>query len=131
MLLFGASQGEPDDSDERRISLHRRIVLNPIAAKRLAIQLSKSIREYESRFGGLDGKVAVYERLKPTPPMTPPHLGSQKGAEKVDLLFKFLEAQKVKPAFERSCEFLAKRLMRNRFLLGFEKNMIRPNPMRK
>jgi hypothetical protein len=43
-------------------------------------------------------------------------------------LFQFLDDQKITPAFERSCEFLEKKLFENRFLLGFEKRMIRERP---
>ena len=128
MLLLGTSQKGQADQNELRVQLNERIVLNPVAAKRFAIQLNKSIRGYESRFGSLDGEAVLHERLKSTPLLRPPTFKSAKGAEKVGLLFQFLEDQKVKPAFERSCEFLAKTLLGNRFLLGFEKSMIRQNP---
>jgi Protein of unknown function (DUF3467) len=131
MLLFGASQTGHADQNDLRVQLNERIVLNPVTAKRLAIQLNKGIQAYESSFGFLDGKGVLHERLKPTPPLRPPTFKSAKGAEKVDLLFQFLEEQKVRPAFERSCEFLAKTLLENRFLLGFEKSMIGRNPNEK
>lgn len=128
MLLFGRSQREQAGQKDLRVKIDKQIVLNPIAAKRLAIQLNRGIQAYESTFGFLDGNAVVHERLKSTPPLRPPTFGSPKGAEKVELLFQFLEDQKVEPAFERSCEFLSKTLLENRFLLGFEKSMIRQNP---
>lgn len=128
MLLFGASQTGQAEQNDLRVQLNERIILNPGAAKRLAIQLNKGIQAYESSFGFLDGKAVLHERLKPTPPLSWPTFKSVKGAEKADRLFQFLEDQKVRPAFERSCEFLAKTLLGNRFLLGFEKSMIRQNP---
>ena len=128
ILLFGKSQRERADQDELTVKIDRRIVLNPIAAKRLAMKLNKGIQAYESTFGFLDGKAVLHERLEPTPPLSPPAFRSTKGAGKVDLLFQFLKDQKVEPAFERSCEFLAKTLLENRFLLGFEKSMIKRNP---
>jgi len=70
MLLFGASQGEQDDPNERRVSPDRRIVLPPAAAKRLSVHPGDVIRDYESKFVPLDAKAAVYERLKPTPPLS-------------------------------------------------------------
>jgi len=128
MLLFGASRTAQAGGHEIRVQLGERIVLNPVAAKRFAIQLDNAIRQYESKFGYLDGKTVVQERLEPTPPLHPPSFKSEKGAEKVGLLFRFLEEQKIRPAFERSCEFLEKRLLENRFLLGFEKRTIRKRP---
>jgi hypothetical protein len=125
MLLFGTSRTAQADQNDLRVQLDKRIVLNPIAAKRLAIQLDNVIRQYESRFGYLEGNAVVQERLEPTPPLQPPLFESPKGAEKVRLLFQFLEEQKIAPAFERSCEFLESELSENRFLLGFEKRMIR------
>jgi len=128
MLLFGTSQSGQADQNDLRVQLNERIILSPVAAKRLAIQLNKGIQAYESSFGFLEGKAVLHERLKPTPPLRPPPFRSAKGAEKVGLLFQFLKDQKVEPAFERSGEFLAKTLLENRFLLGFEKSMIRRNP---
>ena len=129
ILLFGRSQrrGQVDQNDIR-VQLNEQIVLNPIAAKRLAIQLNKGIQAYESSFGFLGEKALLYEGLQPTTTLRPPTFRSAKGTEKVDLLFQFLKDQKVEPAFERSCEFLAKTLLDNRFLLGFEKSMIGRNP---
>jgi hypothetical protein len=128
MILFGAGRTAEADEKELRVQLNERIILNPFAAKRLAIQLNNAIREYESKFGYLDGKTVVQEKLEPTPPLQPPLFRSAKGAEKVGLLFQFLDDQKIRPAFERSCEFLEKRLLENRFLLGFEKRMIQWHP---
>lgn len=131
MLLFGSARGEPEDSGQVRAALDRRIVLPPVAAKRLALQLAGLIRNYEAAVGSIVGHARPYERLKPTPLLRPPEFRSAEGAKKADLLFRFLEEHKVKPAFERSCEFMAGRLLANRFLLGFEKSMIRRNPHEK
>ncbi|HUT43163.1 MAG TPA: DUF3467 domain-containing protein, partial [Desulfobacterales bacterium] len=116
------------DQNELQVKLNERIVLNPIAAKRLAIQLEIGIRDYESRFGSPDGKAEIRTILKPTPPLHPPLFRSEKGADKVHLLFQFLEDHQIRPAFESSCEFLERKLLGNRFLLGFEKRMIHQNP---
>jgi hypothetical protein len=72
MLLFGASRTAQADQNELRVQLSERIVLNPVAAKRLAIRLDNAIREYESRFGYLDGNALLQESLEPTPPLQPP-----------------------------------------------------------
>jgi hypothetical protein len=128
MLLFGTSPTQHPAQSELSAMLTKRIVLSPVTAKRLALVLSKGLREYESRFGALDGEVITYERLMPTPALRPAHFASAKGNEKANLLFQFLEKEKIRPAFERSCEFLARKMLGNRFLLGFEKNMIGQNP---
>lgn len=128
MLLFGMSQTRNPTQNELSAMLTNQIVLSPVTAKRFAILLNKGVRDYESRFGSLDGGTVLYERLIPTPPLRPPHFASAKGNDKANLLFQFLENEKIRPSFERSCEFLAKKLLGNRFLLGFEKNMIKQNP---
>lgn len=127
-LLFGSSQAGQREGNQVTVKLTDRITLSPFAAKRFAIQLNNAIRDYESKFGYLDEKTVVQEKLEPTPPLQPPLFRSAKGAEKVGLLFQFLEDQKIRPAFERSCEFLEKKLLGNRFLLGFEKGMIPWHP---
>ena len=72
MLLFGTKQTTQLEQNELQVKLNERIVLNPIAAKRLAIQLEIGIRDYESRFGSLDRKTEIRTILKPTPPLHPP-----------------------------------------------------------
>jgi hypothetical protein len=127
-LLLGTSQTGQTDENTVTVTLTDRIAMSPFGAKRFAIQLNKVITEYESKFGYLDGKALLQERLEPTPSLQPPRFKSIKGAEKVGLLFQFLDEQKITPAFERSFEFLEKKLFENRFLLGFEKRMIRQRP---
>jgi hypothetical protein len=128
MLLFGTKRTTQLDQNELQVKLNERIVLSPIAAKRLAIQLENGIRDYESRYGSLSGKAEIRTSLKTTPPLHPPLFRLKKGVEKVNLLFQFLEDHQIRPAFESSCEFLERKLLGNRFLLGFEKRMLRQNP---
>lgn len=54
-VFFGTNQtwNVPEDK-ELTIQLTDRMVLNPYAAKRLLILLSKIIKEYEARFGQLN-----------------------------------------------------------------------------
>ena len=52
-LLFGAHQAWRADQKEVRVALSDRIVLNPYAAKRLALMLEKGLKEYEAKFGEL------------------------------------------------------------------------------
>lgn len=131
MLLFGTTKERHEDQHILGADLDLQIILSPLAAKRLAAALTRIMFDYESGFGSLDGTMVPHEMLEPTPPLRPPVFRSSKGVEKVARLFRFLEDQKIRPAFERSCGFLENKLFRNRFLLGFEKRMINGSPHEK
>ena len=53
MLLFGTNQAWQQPSNEVKVALANRIVLNPYAAKRLMTLLELGLREYEARYGEL------------------------------------------------------------------------------
>ena len=60
-LLFGTNQTWYTGQKELKVELTDRIVLNPYAAKRLAMMLNNVIKGYEQRFGilpleGIDKK---------------------------------------------------------------------------
>jgi hypothetical protein len=131
MLLFGAARKEQPNQGELRVELLERVVLSPFAAKRLLVQLHRMIRDYESQFGVLDEAIAIRERLFPTPPLRPPSFRSEQAAQKVKTCFRLLERLHIKPAFERSFKVKEKTLLKNRFLLGFEKDLIQPGPNEK
>jgi Protein of unknown function (DUF3467) len=53
-LLFGTNQTwKAGEDKEYIVQLSHRIVLNPYAAKRLVVLVSKLVQEYERRFGPL------------------------------------------------------------------------------
>ena len=52
-LLFGTNQTGKGVEDEVDVSLSNRIILNPHAAKRLALLLGGVVSAYEKRFGVL------------------------------------------------------------------------------
>jgi len=52
-MLFGTHQNWHAGQKELTVDLTNRMILNPYAAKRLAILLANTIREYEARFGEL------------------------------------------------------------------------------
>ena len=54
IILFGMNQAWQPGQKEVTVQLTDRVVLSPFAAKRLAVLLSKTLSEYESRFGTLD-----------------------------------------------------------------------------
>ena len=52
-LLFGTNQTWNNLKNEVRVQLSDRIILSPVAAKRLALLINNVIGEYEKRFGSL------------------------------------------------------------------------------
>ncbi|HEY5789434.1 MAG TPA: DUF3467 domain-containing protein [Gammaproteobacteria bacterium] len=52
-LVFGTNQTWNNTQKEIVIDLNTRIMMNPYAAKRLAMLLANYLREYENRFGEL------------------------------------------------------------------------------
>ena len=131
MLLLGTSHLQPADQDELRVALKKQIILSPTAAKRLSILLDQAIQAYESDFGSLETKTVLGDRLMPTPPMRTPRFKSAQATEKVDLCFQLLDRLDIQPAFERSIKIKEKTILPNRFLLGFEKDLIEPSPEEK
>lgn len=128
MLLLGTSDSGPPAQYELHVALNERIILSPTAAKRLSVLLNNIIQAYESEFGSLNEEVSLRDRLIPTPSLSPPTFRSAHAAEKVDLCFQLLNRLNIKPAFERSFKVREKTLLKNRFLLGFEKDLIKPSP---
>ena len=128
MLLFGQRRSAVKSQNGHCVPLDTLVNLNPVAAKRLAIQLDSVIRKYETKFGLLYGQVIQEQRLVPTPPIPAPVFRSVKGTDKVKLLFGFLKEHQMQPAFERSWGFQVQELHADRFLLGFEKKQVGANP---
>ena len=129
MLLFGTSQAR--GQNETLVQLKERILLGHVAAKRLSILLNNAIKEYESKFGPLDMEAPPPTGSDPKPSLRLPYFKSRVTAEKVGLLFQLLENLDLRVSFERSFKLLEKTLLGSRFLLGINKNTIRPNPHEK
>lgn len=53
-LLFGTNQSWHNAGKEVVVELSNRIILNPFAAKRLAVLLNNVMAQYEERFGSID-----------------------------------------------------------------------------
>ena len=58
ILLFGTNQSWKGVEDEVNVSLSNRVILNPYAAKRLAILLGGVVSAYEQRYGTLGVEAA-------------------------------------------------------------------------
>lgn len=56
-LLFGTNQNWHAGQKELTVELSDRIILNPYAAKRMAVLLANTMAEYEKRFGTLELEV--------------------------------------------------------------------------
>lgn len=56
-LLFGTNQNWHAGQKELTIELTDRMILNPYAAKRLALLLNNTLVEFEKRFGKIDLEV--------------------------------------------------------------------------
>ena len=57
ILLFGTNQSWKGLEEEVNVTLSNRVILNPYAAKRLAIILGGVVTQYEKRFGVLGAPV--------------------------------------------------------------------------
>ena len=53
-LLFGTNQTWQSGQEELTVALSDRIIVNPHAAKRMALLLANVVEQYESRFGALE-----------------------------------------------------------------------------
>ncbi|MCB1747150.1 MAG: DUF3467 domain-containing protein [Gammaproteobacteria bacterium] len=67
-LLFGMNQRWDAKQNELTIELSDRIVLNPYAAKRVALLLGNVIEQYEQKFGPIDLDGAAEKPPAPKPP---------------------------------------------------------------
>jgi hypothetical protein len=103
-LLFGVSQMVASENDEIRVKLKERIVLSPLAAKRFSIVLRHALQKYES---------------------------CSRENTKLDLLLGILRRLDLKYGLERSFKIAHQKINENRFLLGFGKNAIQPEPFEK
>jgi len=123
-ILLGTRQSGPAEKNEIHVELAKQILLSPWAAKNLAVKLNEAIRSHEARFGQLDKKVFRYRMLAPTPRLIPPEFRSAEGAEKIETCFRLLDKFNIRAAFERSFQMQKEKLLKNRFLFGFDVNSI-------
>ena len=54
VMVFGVNKAWERERKSVQVQLSNRIILSPIAAKRLSLLLNNLIQQYESRFGKLD-----------------------------------------------------------------------------
>jgi len=63
-MLFGMNQKWDTDNNELVIELSDRIVLNPYAAKRVALLINNIVEQYEAKFGEIELEQAPHEKLE-------------------------------------------------------------------
>jgi hypothetical protein len=127
MLLFGERQAGPVGQEEVRAHLKERVVMSPLAAKRLAIMLQSGIRDYESKYGALEAEAAPTTQQSPMPAIRqkPPDHSFERLPEKAKALFQHIKNLGLELGYERSFKIFEKTLLTNRFLLGFSKKSIK------
>jgi hypothetical protein len=130
MLLFGERQAEPAGQEELKVDLKERVVMSPLAAKRLAIMLQRRIRDYESKYGPLEGEAFRTTQKKSIPALRqkPTDQPTERLPEKAEALFQLVKKLNLEVGYERSFKVSEKTLLENRFLLGFNKSSIAQNP---
>jgi hypothetical protein len=67
VLLFGVNQSWNSATRELVIQLLNRVILNPFAAKRLNVLLTRVLREYETRYGQLNIEAGHPQPADPLP----------------------------------------------------------------
>lgn len=67
VLLFGVNQAWHSGVKELTVQLQDRIILNPFAAKRLHLLLSRVLREYEARYGAMNVEAGDRGVAEPLP----------------------------------------------------------------
>jgi hypothetical protein len=130
MLLFGEDAGEHAGSDETRVKLKERVVLNPRVAKRLAILLQRGIRQYESEHGLLNEQATSTPEphQMPSPRVTPSFTRTEGRDNQAGRLVQLVEDLNIGYVISRSFKIFKKTMLGNRFLLTMAKNDIKPKP---
>jgi hypothetical protein len=111
VLQFGIRQSSDTSEREAEVRSIACIILNPFAAKRLALLLDNALQDYEAKYGTLE---------------TEPRQSTGKG-EKADLLFQLVKELDVQIGIERSFKLAKRNILSNRFLLGTSKKAIGEN----
>jgi len=125
-LLFGSASKAGERHGEIPVRGACRIVMNPFAAKRLAVALDRAISEHESECGGPE-KDDFSGTLTHPGAMARPELHdcSPGGiTEEARHLLQLVKSLNVEVGFERSLKITKGILLNNRFLLGVDKKQL-------
>ena len=125
-LHFGR-KGAPDAGrNEMRVGLTNKILMSPSAAKRFAVMLNSVIRDYENRYGPLEGSSPPSNAQEQMELLirNPPFSKTDGIAEKAGLLQRIRDLD-IEVGYERSFKMFDKNLSGNRFLFGIKIDTIR------
>ncbi len=111
VLQFGIRQSSDTSERVAEVRSIACIILNPFAAKRLALLLDSALQDYEAKYGTLEAE---------------PRQSTGTG-EKANLLFQLVKELDVQIGIERSFKVTKSNILSNRFLLGTSKKAIGEN----
>lgn len=122
-LLLGIS--ESGAGNEADVKLTNRIILNPFAAKRLAVVLEDAIRAYEVKYGdiGQESKSAPAQgtaSLSFSPVPARPEITDEKASR----LFNLVKGLDVQIGIERSFKFFEGKILPDRFLIALKRDQV-------
>ena len=129
-LLFGMKRGRDVAEKEMEVRLTDRILMSPFAAKRLATMLEIRLRDYEDKYGPLEGKTLPSTAREQMELLirNPPFSKTDGIAKKASLLLHLIKDLAITVGYERSFKMLEKTLLAKRFLLGIKKDKIKDSP---
>jgi hypothetical protein len=128
IIQFGINQSLGPSKKEAEVRSIAGVILNPFAAKRLALLLNNALQDYEAENGSLDKELhqptGKGRGFSSYPSLSKP----ERTDEKVDFLFKLVNELDVQVGIERSFKIFKRSILADRFLLGFKKDTISGDP---
>ena len=121
-LRWGSKQDADENPEAIRIRLLGQTIMSPYTAKRLADALTEVTRQYEDRYGLLEGKAGSEG---------PVNQKEDRIHEKEAHLFQAVKSLDVEMGFERSFKVSKNSLLGNRFLLGTSTKALGKRPHEK
>ncbi len=124
-LFFGETQKSRENENLVRIT--RRILINPLIAKKLSIALQHAVQQYELKFGSLDHEPEANPAAVKAP-LSLPDFQSKESVKRAEALYELISRLKLTVALERSVKLTEKRASPNRLLIAFKSNSLGTNP---
>jgi hypothetical protein len=124
VIGFGISQSPDSSKSDADVRSITSIILNPYAAKRLALLLDNAVQDYEARYGRLENRIIQPEAGRPGSSSSEGPSEPERTDEKARLLFQLVEGLDVQVGIERSFKILDRSILADRFLLGFKKDTV-------
>ena len=126
-LFFGETQKSRENESLVRIT--RRILINPLIAKKLSIALQYAVQQYESQYGYLDHEPReIDEPATLKTPLSLPDFQSKESVKRAQALYELISRRKLTVALERSFKLTERKSSPNRLLIAFKSNSLGTNP---